>query len=67
VRDGRWWRTDIGPRRRLARRRRHRTAADHRPAGPGPEALAVQPLSGSLFGVRLPRALGVAHALFDDQ
>ena len=30
------------------------------------EALAEQPLSGSLFGLRLPKALGVADALFDD-
>ncbi|HLO94478.1 MAG TPA: SMP-30/gluconolactonase/LRE family protein [Burkholderiaceae bacterium] len=31
-----------------------------------PEALAAQALSGSLFGLRLPRPLGVADALFDD-
>ena len=31
------------------------------------DALAAQPLSGSLFGLRLPRALGVADALFEDQ
>lgn len=30
------------------------------------EALAAQPLSGSLFGLRLPRSLGVADALFED-
>lgn len=30
------------------------------------EALAAQPLSGSLFGLRLPQALGVADALFED-
>lgn len=33
----------------------------------GREALAAQPLSGSLFGLRLPQALGVADALFEDQ
>ena len=33
----------------------------------GREALAAQPLSGSLFGLRLPRTLGVADTLFDDQ
>ncbi|MFT7722995.1 MAG: SMP-30/gluconolactonase/LRE family protein [Roseateles sp.] len=32
----------------------------------GRDALAAQPLSGSLFGLRLPRALGLADALFDD-
>lgn len=32
----------------------------------GREALAAQPLSGSLFGMRLPKALGVADALFED-
>ncbi|WP_431262453.1 SMP-30/gluconolactonase/LRE family protein [Roseateles chitinivorans] len=31
------------------------------------EALAAQPLSGSLFGLRLPRALGVPDTLFDDR
>ncbi|HEV6965293.1 SMP-30/gluconolactonase/LRE family protein [Roseateles sp.] len=31
------------------------------------EALAAQPLSGSLFGLRLPQALGVPDTLFDDQ
>jgi L-arabinonolactonase len=30
------------------------------------EALAAQPLSGSLFGLRLPRALAVQDTLFDD-
>jgi len=30
------------------------------------EALAAQPLSGSLFGLRLPEALGVPEALFED-
>lgn len=30
------------------------------------EALAAQPLSGSLFGLRLPKALGVPDALFED-
>ncbi|MFG6412898.1 SMP-30/gluconolactonase/LRE family protein [Roseateles sp. DC23W] len=30
------------------------------------EALAAQPLSGSLFGLRLPRALAVEDTLFDD-
>lgn len=30
------------------------------------EALAAQPLSGSLFGLRLPEALGVPDALFED-
>lgn len=30
------------------------------------DALAAQPLAGSLFGLRLPRALGVADALFED-
>ncbi|MBW8847559.1 MAG: SMP-30/gluconolactonase/LRE family protein [Burkholderiales bacterium] len=30
------------------------------------EALAAQPLSGSLFGLRLPKALGVADTLFED-
>ncbi|MGM9480337.1 SMP-30/gluconolactonase/LRE family protein [Roseateles sp. NT4] len=30
------------------------------------EALAAQPLSGSLFGTRLPGKLGVADALFED-
>ena len=30
------------------------------------EALAAQPLSGSLFGLRLPQALGVPDALFED-
>ena len=34
--------------------------------GLGREALAAQPLSGSLFGLRLPAALGVADALFED-
>jgi sugar lactone lactonase YvrE len=33
----------------------------------GRDALAAQPLSGSLFGLRLPQALGVADALFEDQ
>jgi sugar lactone lactonase YvrE len=33
----------------------------------GREALAAQPLSGSLFGLRLPQALGVPDTLFDDQ
>jgi L-arabinonolactonase len=32
----------------------------------GREGLAAQPLSGSLFGMRLPQALGVADTLFDD-
>jgi len=32
----------------------------------GRDALAAQPLSGSLFGLRLPGALGVADALFED-
>jgi L-arabinonolactonase len=32
----------------------------------GREALAAQPLSGSLFGLRLPRALAVPDALFED-
>jgi L-arabinonolactonase len=32
----------------------------------GRDALAAQPLSGSLFGLRLPQALGVADALFED-
>lgn len=32
----------------------------------GRDALAAQPLSGSLFGLRLPTALGVADALFED-
>jgi sugar lactone lactonase YvrE len=32
----------------------------------GREALAAQPLSGSLFGRRLPRALGVPDTLFQD-
>lgn len=32
----------------------------------GREALAAQPLSGSLFGLQLPQALGVADALFED-
>lgn len=30
------------------------------------EALSLQPLSGSLFGLRLPAALGVPDALFED-
>lgn len=30
------------------------------------EALAAQPLSGSLFGVALPQALGVPETLFND-
>ncbi len=30
------------------------------------DALAAQPLSGSLFGMKLPRAIGVADALFED-
>ncbi|HEY9107341.1 MAG TPA: SMP-30/gluconolactonase/LRE family protein, partial [Roseateles sp.] len=30
------------------------------------EALAAQPLSGSLFGLRLPQALGVPDTLFED-
>ena len=30
------------------------------------EALARQPLSGSLFGLQLPQSLGLADALFDD-
>jgi L-arabinonolactonase len=30
------------------------------------DALAAQPLSGSLFGLRLPEALGVPDALFED-
>jgi len=30
------------------------------------EALAAQPLSGSLFGLRLPQALGINDTLFDD-
>lgn len=30
------------------------------------EALAAQPLAGSLFGLRLPAALGVPDALFED-
>ncbi|MFN3862159.1 MAG: SMP-30/gluconolactonase/LRE family protein [Roseateles sp.] len=30
------------------------------------EALTAQPLSGSLFGLRLPRALAVQDSLFDD-
>jgi hypothetical protein len=34
--------------------------------GLGRDALAAQPLSGSLFGLRLPGALGVADALFED-
>ena len=34
--------------------------------GLGREALAAQPLSGSLFGRRLPTALGVPDALFED-
>ncbi|KQW43622.1 MULTISPECIES: SMP-30/gluconolactonase/LRE family protein [unclassified Roseateles] len=34
--------------------------------GLGREALAAQPLSGSLFGLRLPKALGVPDALFED-
>lgn len=33
----------------------------------GREALTAQPLSGSLFGLRLPRALGIPDALFEDQ
>jgi L-arabinonolactonase len=32
----------------------------------GRDALAAQPLSGSLFGLRLPKALGVSDALFED-
>ena len=32
----------------------------------GREALAAQPLSGSLFGLRLPQSLGVPDALFED-
>lgn len=32
----------------------------------GREALAAQPLAGSLFGLRLPRALAVQDTLFDD-
>lgn len=36
-------------------------------AGLGREALAAQPQSGSLFGLRLPRALAVPDTLFDDQ
>ncbi len=32
----------------------------------GREALAAQPLSGSLFGLRLPGKLGLADALFED-
>lgn len=32
----------------------------------GREALVAQPLSGSLFGLRLPTALGVVDALFED-
>ena len=32
----------------------------------GREALAAQPLSGSLFGMRLPGKLGVADTLFED-
>lgn len=30
------------------------------------DALAAQPLSGSLFGLRLPKALGVEDSLFED-
>ncbi|MFG6430698.1 SMP-30/gluconolactonase/LRE family protein [Roseateles sp. LYH14W] len=30
------------------------------------EALTAQPLSGSLFGLRLPQALGIEDTLFDD-
>ncbi|MBV8034120.1 SMP-30/gluconolactonase/LRE family protein [Roseateles sp.] len=33
----------------------------------GREALVAQPLSGSLFGLRLPKALGVPDTPFDDQ
>jgi sugar lactone lactonase YvrE len=33
----------------------------------GRDALAAQPLSGSLFGVRLPKALGVPDTLFEDE
>ncbi|MFG6488033.1 SMP-30/gluconolactonase/LRE family protein [Roseateles sp. BYS78W] len=32
----------------------------------GRDALAAQPLSGSLFGLRLPKALGVPDTLFED-
>jgi L-arabinonolactonase len=32
----------------------------------GREALAAQPLSGSLFGLRLPRSLAIEDTLFDD-
>ncbi|MEO6279006.1 SMP-30/gluconolactonase/LRE family protein [Roseateles sp.] len=32
----------------------------------GRDALAAQPLSGSLFGLRLPKALGIEDTLFDD-
>ena len=32
----------------------------------GRDALAAQPLSGSLFGLRLPQSLGVPDALFED-
>jgi len=32
----------------------------------GRDALAAQPLSGSLFGLRLPQALGVPDTLFED-
>jgi len=32
----------------------------------GRDALAAQPLSGSLFGLRLPQALGVPEPLFED-
>ena len=35
-------------------------------AGLSREALAAQPLSGSLFGLRLPKDIGVADAPFDD-
>jgi len=32
----------------------------------GRDALAAQPLSGSLFGLRLPKALGIVDTLFED-
>jgi hypothetical protein len=37
-----------------------------RPPTPAAPPSAAQPLSGSLFGLRLPGALGVADALFED-
>ena len=35
-------------------------------SGLGRDALAAQPLSGSLFGLRLPQALAVPEPLFED-